>query len=98
MSNFNTRFAAALLVDTASLGFATTAGAEEIDGDGGYECVLNNDTAMSNTTATATAHGEDALACGEDARVGDNASVSAGVGVGFNSGEVGARGGFQVAW
>ena len=32
------------------------------------------------------------------ARVGDNASISAGVGVGLNSGEVGARGGFQFAW
>ena len=32
------------------------------------------------------------------ARVGTNASVSAGLGVGFDSGEVGARGGFQVAW
>jgi trimeric autotransporter adhesin len=32
------------------------------------------------------------------ARVGENASVSAGVGIGFDSGEVGARGGFQVAW
>ena len=32
------------------------------------------------------------------ARVGTNASVSAGVGVGFDSGEVGARGGFQIAW
>ncbi|MEL7445964.1 MAG: YadA-like family protein, partial [Pseudomonadota bacterium] len=32
------------------------------------------------------------------ARVSDNASLSAGVGVGFDSGEVGARGGFQVAW
>ena len=32
------------------------------------------------------------------ARVGKNASISAGVGFGFNSGEVGARGGFQVAW
>jgi hypothetical protein len=32
------------------------------------------------------------------ARVSDNASVSAGLGVGFDSGEVGARGGFQIAW
>ena len=32
------------------------------------------------------------------ARVGNNAAVSAGVGVGFGSGEVGARGGFQIAW
>ena len=32
------------------------------------------------------------------ARVSNNASVSAGVGVGFDSGEVGARGGFQIAW
>jgi autotransporter adhesin len=32
------------------------------------------------------------------ARVSDNASVSAGVGVGFRSGSVGARGGFQIAW
>ncbi|MEM7779690.1 MAG: YadA-like family protein, partial [Pseudomonadota bacterium] len=32
------------------------------------------------------------------ARVSQNASVSAGLGVGFDSGEVGARGGFQVAW
>ena len=32
------------------------------------------------------------------ARVGENASVSAGLGVGFDSGEVGARGGFQIAW
>ena len=32
------------------------------------------------------------------ARVADNASISAGVGVGFDSGEVGARGGFQIAW
>lgn len=32
------------------------------------------------------------------ARVSENASVSAGVGVGFDSGEVGARGGFQIAW
>lgn len=32
------------------------------------------------------------------ARVSDNASISAGVGVGFDSGEVGARGGFQFAW
>jgi hypothetical protein len=32
------------------------------------------------------------------ARVSDTAAVSAGVGVGFDSGEVGARGGFQIAW
>ena len=32
------------------------------------------------------------------ARVSENASISAGVGIGFDSGEVGARGGFQVAW
>ena len=32
------------------------------------------------------------------ARVGTNASVGAGIGVGFDSGEVGARGGFQIAW
>ena len=32
------------------------------------------------------------------ARVGENASVSAGIGTGFNSGSVGARGGFQIAW
>jgi pyruvate/2-oxoacid:ferredoxin oxidoreductase beta subunit len=32
------------------------------------------------------------------ARIGENAAFSAGVGVGFDSGEVGARGGFQVAW
>jgi hypothetical protein len=32
------------------------------------------------------------------ARVGENAALSAGVGVGFGSGEVGARGGFQLAW
>ncbi|MXO89398.1 YadA-like family protein [Pontixanthobacter aquaemixtae] len=31
-------------------------------------------------------------------RAGENAAFSAGVGVGFDSGEVGARGGFQVAW
>ena len=30
-------------------------------------------------------------------RVGENAALSAGVGVGFNSGEVGARVGFQIA-
>ena len=32
------------------------------------------------------------------ARVSDNAYLSAGVGIGFNSGSVGARGGFQIAW
>lgn len=32
------------------------------------------------------------------ARVGRNASVSGGVGVGFSTGEVGARGDFQTAW
>ncbi|MCH2487241.1 MAG: YadA C-terminal domain-containing protein, partial [Erythrobacter sp.] len=32
------------------------------------------------------------------ARVGTNASVGAGIGVGFDSGEVGARGGFQIAF
>ena len=32
------------------------------------------------------------------ARIGTNASISAGIGVGLNSGEVGARGGFQFAW
>ena len=32
------------------------------------------------------------------ARVGENASVSAGIGFGIDSGEVGARGGFQFAW
>ena len=32
------------------------------------------------------------------ARIGENAAFSAGIGVGFDSGEVGARGGFQVAW
>lgn len=32
------------------------------------------------------------------ARVSENAAFSAGVGIGFDSGEVGARGGFQVAW
>jgi trimeric autotransporter adhesin len=31
-------------------------------------------------------------------RIGRNSSLSAGVGVGLNTGEVGARGGFQVAW
>ncbi|WP_207793855.1 hypothetical protein, partial [Polymorphobacter multimanifer] len=31
-------------------------------------------------------------------RTGDMSSLSAGVGVGLNTGEVGARGGFQVAW
>jgi hypothetical protein len=30
--------------------------------------------------------------------VSENAAISAGVGVGFDSGEVGARGGFQFAW
>ena len=32
------------------------------------------------------------------ARVGTNAAFSAGVGIGFDSGEVGARAGFQAAW
>jgi len=32
------------------------------------------------------------------ARVGENASVGAGVGFGFDSGEIGARAGFQAAW
>ena len=32
------------------------------------------------------------------ARVGEKATLSAGVGAGFNTGEVGARGGFQIAW
>jgi hypothetical protein len=32
------------------------------------------------------------------ARIGENAAFSAGVGLGFDTGEVGARGGFQVAW
>jgi len=32
------------------------------------------------------------------ARIGEMSSVSAGAGVGFDSGEVGARAGFQVAW
>ncbi|MEL6542359.1 MAG: YadA-like family protein, partial [Pseudomonadota bacterium] len=32
------------------------------------------------------------------ARISENASFSAGMGVGLDSGEVGARGGFQVAW
>ena len=32
------------------------------------------------------------------ARVGSNTAVSAGVGVGFDSGEVGGRAGFQMAW
>ena len=32
------------------------------------------------------------------ARVSDNAYFSAGLGVGLNSGEVGARGGVQVVW
>ena len=39
-----------------------------------------------------------AAATAVTARVGENASVSAGLGVGFDSGEVGARGGFQVAF
>jgi len=32
------------------------------------------------------------------ARIGTMSSVSAGVGVGFDSGEIGARAGFQAAW
>jgi hypothetical protein len=32
------------------------------------------------------------------ARVGEMSQVSAGIGVGFGSGEVGARAGFQMAW
>jgi trimeric autotransporter adhesin len=32
------------------------------------------------------------------ARVSEKATLSAGVGVGFETGEVGARGGFQVVW
>ncbi len=38
------------------------------------------------------------LAMAITARVSENATVSAGVGAGFNSGSVGARGGFQIAW
>ena len=32
------------------------------------------------------------------ARVSEKATLSAGVGIGFETGEVGARGGFQVVW
>jgi trimeric autotransporter adhesin len=32
------------------------------------------------------------------ARIDENAVISAGVGFGLNSGELGARGGFQLAW
>ena len=32
------------------------------------------------------------------ARIGQNAAFSAGVGFGFDSGEIGARAGFQAAW
>jgi hypothetical protein len=32
------------------------------------------------------------------ARVGENAAFSAGLGLGFDSGEVGARAGFSAAW
>lgn len=32
------------------------------------------------------------------ARVSEKATISAGLGVGFETGEVGARGGFQVVW
>ena len=42
--------------------------------------------------------GETAGSASVSARIGTNAALSAGVGVGLGSGEVGARGGFQVAW
>jgi hypothetical protein len=32
------------------------------------------------------------------ARIGTNAALSAGVGIGFDSGEIGARAGFSTAW
>ena len=39
-----------------------------------------------------------AFAAAISAAIGDMSSVSAGLGYGFNSKEVGARGGFQIAW
>jgi len=42
--------------------------------------------------------GESAATVAMSARVSHSASLSAGVGMGFDSGEVGARGGFQVEW
>jgi len=32
------------------------------------------------------------------ARIGENAALTGGLGIGFNSREIGARGGFQLAW
>jgi hypothetical protein len=41
---------------------------------------------------------EGAVSMALSARIGDNAWISAGGGVGLGSGEVGARGGFRVGW
>lgn len=43
-------------------------------------------------------NGRTSLALAISTAVGEKASVSAGVGVGANSGEVGTRAGFQIAW
>ncbi|MGB3165153.1 MAG: hypothetical protein WBA68_00035, partial [Alteraurantiacibacter sp.] len=66
-STFTKRFAIALLTGTAGMAAASSASAQEIPGDDGYECVLNDDMAIIGTTANADAQGEDALACGENA-------------------------------
>ena len=42
--------------------------------------------------------GRTSMAMAVSAAVSEMASLSAGVGVGANSGEVGLRGGFQIAW
>ncbi len=42
--------------------------------------------------------GRTAATTAVSARMGERSALSAGVGVGFDSGEVGARAGFQVAW
>jgi hypothetical protein len=42
--------------------------------------------------------GRTSLAMAVSAAVGEMASISAGIGVGANSGEVGTRAGFQIAW
>lgn len=85
--------AQALVIHAVSIGADSSAGQSAValgtDADAAREA-----TAIGHL---AKASSQDSIAVGHTT-ISEKATISAGLGVGFETGEVGARGGFQVVW
>ena len=75
---FKKTVTASLFAGAAFTVLPATAQAQEIVGDDGAECVVEINDGATTGTANATAEGEDALACGEDANANGPSTTAVG--------------------